>query len=391
MRLTTTTKLKIISFSTGMMFWYGIEQLFMNDVIKDPNTRALTTIVYTVTLLALDIPGGLIADRFGRRKTIIMGAVLQAISVLIMGFSSTLPLFLVGVFAYGVYWALCNGAAQAMMYDHLAESGRHGEYAKQQGSAYAFTYLGAGIANVLSGIIAHFWGLRMPYLLSAVPALVALLVALRLKETKIAKDEAKRLTLSRYFTALVTTLKHSRFALLYSLQIIIGLLIFMTICEFGQITLLHYNNSAIWLGTIWAITAAAAAFGLHHAHRLQKWPWQSVLGYVAVLVAFAMFVANPVLGTIFFIATYTGVEVVHNISETELQHVTESARRATVLSSVTFVGNALAVAAIWLFNHLMQDRGIVVANQMVAILVAGLFIITAASVMVLLRRKTNVS
>lgn len=388
MRLATTTKLKIISLLAGMMFWYGIEQLFMNNVISDPNIRALATTVYTITLLALDIPGGIIADRFGRRKTILLGMSLQALSVLIMGVSSTASVFLLGVFIYGIYWALCNGAAQAMMYDHLAEDGRHGEYAKHQGSAYAFGYFGAGIANVSSGVIAHFWGLRAPYILSVIPAVTALIIALTLKENRQRSINAKRLLFSDYFTQLAATLKHSRFAAVYALQIVIGLLIFMTICEFGQVTLLSYHNSAIWLGLIWAIDAGVVALALHYAHRLQKWPWQSVLGYTAILLSFATFVANPIVGTILFIATYAGVEVVHNVSETELQHATKSAGRATVLSSVNFIGNALAIGAIWIFNHILRAHGIFPANQTIAIAAASMLVVTALFLIVF-RRRAN--
>lgn len=371
-----------------MMFWYGIEQVFMDNIIADPNIRALATTVYVVTLLVLDIPGGIIADRFGRRKTIIAGAALQALGVLVMGFSSSTPVFLLGVLTYGIYWALCNGAAQAMMYDHLAAAGRHGEYARQQGSTYAFGYLGAGAANVLSGIIAHFIGLRAPYLLSVIPALVALITALTLRETVRAKPTAHSRLLD-YPRQLISTVQHSKLAGIYAAQIIIGVLIFMTICEFGQITLLEYGMSSIWLGFIWAIDAGVVALVLHHAHRLQKRPWQSVLGYVAILLLFATFIAHPIMGTLLFVATYAGIEAVHNISETELQHTIHSAGRATVLSSVNFVGNALAIGAVWGFNHTMQSRGIFEANQTAAIMAASLFALTALYTAIHTRRRAN--
>lgn len=357
----------------GMMFWYGIEQLFMDTVIRDPNTRALTTTVYTATLLIFDIPGGMIADRFGRRRTLIVGSTLQVLGVLIMGVSHSLPPFLFGVVIFGIYWALCNGAAQAMMYDHLAENNRHQEYARQQGSTYAFGFIGAGIANVLSGFIAHFWGLRTSYLLSAIPAVIALLISISLRESRKAPVRAQRPAFTDYLKQLLKTFKRSRIALVYAVQIIIGLLVFMSICEFGQITLLSYGMSSIWLGIIWAIDAVVVALALHHAHRLQKWPARSVFAYMIVLGIFAVAVPNAVFGTIMFIATYAGTEVIHNISETEMQHSTESSMRATVLSSVTFVGNTVALAVIWLFNHVMHSSGIIYANQTTAVSMIVLF------------------
>lgn len=385
MSSSTPLKLKLISLCSGMMFWYGIEQLFMDNFLDNPSARAFSTVVYVVTLLLLDIPGGMIADRFGRRITIVLGAILQFSSVLIMGLSTSINVFLVGVFIYGTYWALCNGAAQAMMYDHLAEINEHAQYAKQQGSAYAYGYLGAGIANLSSGVIAYFWGLRAPYLLSVLPAIVALVIALKLREAPY-KPANKPHTPINYLQESLRTMQRSKLAVVYASQLVIGVFVFMTIGEFGQITLLTYNSSEIWLGFMWAICAATVALALYQAHRLQHRLWQSILGYVGLLLAFATLVTNPVLGTICFIAVYAGVEAVHTISETALQHATKSVGRATILSGVNFIGNLLAIPIIWLFNSLLQRQGILFANRTTALIIAALFSVSA--LMVVVRSKS---
>jgi MFS family permease len=48
------------------------------------------------------IPAGRLADRFGRRPLLIGAWVLGLVSTLVMGFAQALPLFLVGLFAYGL-------------------------------------------------------------------------------------------------------------------------------------------------------------------------------------------------------------------------------------------------------------------------------------------------
>src|ERR1044072_7353203 len=48
------------------------------------------------------IPAGRLADRFGRRPLLILSWVLGLVSTLIMGLAFVLPLFLVGLFGYGL-------------------------------------------------------------------------------------------------------------------------------------------------------------------------------------------------------------------------------------------------------------------------------------------------
>ncbi len=376
LHLSTVTKLKLIYLFLGMMFWYGIEQLFMDTFLHDPNLRAWSTALFVGTMLIFDIPGGVIADRFGRRKTIIMGAFLQFAGILLMGISSSVIVFLTGIFIYAVYWALCNGAVQAMMYDHLAAIEKHQEYAQHQGSVYAYGYVGAGIANLLSGVIGHYFGLRMPYLVSLIPTALALLLAYSLNET-VAKEKSDKssVAVSLYPRQVFDTLRRSPIAGVFAAQIILGLFVFMTICEFGQILLLSYGIEVVQLGILWAVVAGLVAFGLHHAHRFQKWPWQTVLAYVAALGLFATF-QGPI-AILLFMLVYMGTEIIHNIAETELQHATKSSVRATVLSSVNFVGNLLALLVIWCFNRILQVSGIHNANRLAAITIAVCLVVIA--------------
>lgn len=368
----------------GMMFWYGIEQLFMDYVLADPSARALSTLVFTGTWLVFDIPGGIVADNFGRRKTLILSAALQTVGVGVLAGSNSLPIYLLGAFLYGLHWSTFSGIVQALMYDHLLESGKHRDYSRHQGAVTAFGYIGAGIANILSGLVADMTNLRMPYILSIVPSLFALGLALSLHETKRAVGQHERRTLRQYFTELAHTIKKTPLALAYVIQIVSLLFVMLTVCEFGQVFLLSFHISATTLGFLWALDAGLVALGLHLAHRLQRWSWQTLVVYIAVLLSF-VFVQNPI-AILLFMLVYTGNEIVHNIAETELQHVTASHSRATVLSSVTFVGNLLALPLILVFNSLYLGSSLYVANRLIGIGVAVLLAV-ALVVSVLSKRK----
>lgn len=376
MKLHTVTKLKLISLLMGMMFWYGIEQLFMDKVLKDPSARAWTTFAFTATWLVFDVPGGIFADRYGRRKTLIISSVLQTTGVAVLAASHSLPTYIAGSILYGLHWSTFSGTVQAYLYDHLLAGELHHEYAKHQGSVTAYGYIGAAIANILSGIIADHSNLRMPFILSLIPSIAAIFLAVSLHETGRPHSRTKTPRQIRsYIMALLRTVQGTPIAGVFAAQIVIGLFVFLTICEFGQIFLLTFHDNATWLGIVWAIDAVIVSIGLSYAHRLQRWPWQTVFVYACLLASFAL-VRNP-LAIALFILVYTGTEIMHNISETELQHVTESHARATVLSSVTFVGNLLALPLIFIFNTIAHSTSIYTANAFIAFGAASVLIYTS--------------
>lgn len=368
----------------GMMFWYGVEQLFMDHILRDPSARAWTAFVFTATWLVFDIPGGIIADKFGRRRTLIVSASFQTAGVCVLALSSTLPMYLVGAFLYGLHWSTFSGITQALMYDHLLVDGRYAEYPKHQGAVTAYGYIGAAVANVLSGIITDATDLRMPFLLSIVPSVLGFMLALSLKEVYVSSKKGESRKISQYFTELMRTLKRVPVSWAYVLQIIVGLFVFMTICEFGQVFLLSYNISATTLGLLWALVAGLVALGLRLAHRLQRWPWQTVAVYALILLVFG--VTSHPLAILLFMLVYTGTEIMHNIAETELQHVTASHSRATVLSSVTFVGNLLALPLIWLFNSLYLTQSIHFANFCVG---TGVVVLLGLTIVVVFRSQSE--
>src|SRR5687768_5314569 len=54
------------------------------------------------SMAVMHIPAGRIADRFGRRPLLILGWIIGLLSAVIMGLALTLPLFLIGLFGYGL-------------------------------------------------------------------------------------------------------------------------------------------------------------------------------------------------------------------------------------------------------------------------------------------------
>jgi MFS family permease len=367
----TPRRLQIAHLFLGMMFWYGIEQLFLNKYLGTSSARGYMIIAFTASLIAFDIPGGLLADKLGRKKTLLIACIVQVIALLVLASSNSLLEYSVGTVLFGLFLSLLNGAAQALLYDHLLQHSLSGSYGKQQGKVYAMFLIGAGIANISSGFIAHFLGLRAPYYLSIIPAILAFVVLLPITEPAIKKQASKWFT---QLGAVARAIRNSPRTLVFGVQFLVSQLILFTIGEFGQIYILSFHVSTIWLGILWSVVALFAAGGRFWAHHVQTNPLRTLLIYSAVLVIFTL-VRVPI-GIALFWVLYGCNEALANIAETEIQDEAESSMRATLFSCISFCANLLAIPAIFAFNKLYVDHSIYTANSYAAMAGAVILLVS---------------
>ena len=371
-KLNNLQRLKISFLLFGMMFFYGIEQVFMNKYLHNNAARGYVTMFFIMSMVVFDVPAGVIADRFGRKLCMLLAAVAQATSVVVLGLSNSLLIYLLGCVLFGLFIALLNGASQALLYDWLASQFQTKLYAKHQGSIYAFFLIGAAIANFASGFIARTLGLRSTYFLSVIPALLAFMILLGLKESALTRKAS-----FEWFSHLSEVLQeigqHKRI-LVYALRFTAAAITLMTIGEFGQVYLLSFGISTITLGAAWAITALFAACGRYTAHYFQAHARNFIAVYCFILALFVS--SHHLLGIALFWLVYGLNESISNVAETEIQDETTAPLRATTFSVISVIGNIIAIPIVYLFTKYYVHHGIGAANQMIAITMIVVLLLT---------------
>ncbi len=68
----TILKLYFANFFIGLIFWYGIEKLFMQSSGIDATGIGLVVAAVLGFNFLFDIPSGIIADRWSRKGTLIL-------------------------------------------------------------------------------------------------------------------------------------------------------------------------------------------------------------------------------------------------------------------------------------------------------------------------------
>ena len=118
-------------------------------------------------------PGGLLADRVGRRPAILAGWLLYALCYLGFGAAGALWQLVVLLIAYGIYYGLTEGALKAMVADYTAPA--------QRATAFGVFHGALGLAALPASLVFGVaWAQLGPQAAFAIGAGLAVLAALGL-------------------------------------------------------------------------------------------------------------------------------------------------------------------------------------------------------------------
>ena len=141
----------------------------------------------------LEVPTGVIADKFGRKYSVALGCLMTFFSFLIYGSFPYFSAFLVAEFLAAAGMALMSGASEALLYDSLKEENNESSFKNVFGRSFSVGQISAIISAPLGGFIAVKYGLNAPMLFTAFPALIASIILITAKEPsqKYSKSEKK--------------------------------------------------------------------------------------------------------------------------------------------------------------------------------------------------------
>src|SRR5262245_6936757 len=129
-----------------------------------------------------EVPTGTVADFLGRKWSLALGSAVAVAGVLLYASVPRIESFIAAEAILAVAYTLHSGADEALAYDSLKAEGRQAAAATAISRMEAFKLGGIVTATIVGGFIAARFGLRAPMLATALPATLATLVALTLRE-----------------------------------------------------------------------------------------------------------------------------------------------------------------------------------------------------------------
>ncbi len=155
------------NFATGWAS-YGLRialvPLFVVEVLgRGPSSAGLALTAFAVGNISVVIPSGYLSDRLGRRKLLIFGLTLAAISTALVGFTTSLPAFLAAGYVAGAATGIFISPQQAAVADVVGNKSRGGTAVATFQMMADFGSIGG---SLLVGLIAQYTSFSWAFLVS---------------------------------------------------------------------------------------------------------------------------------------------------------------------------------------------------------------------------------
>jgi len=137
---------------------------------------SLVIILHQLGATLSSLPIGLLMDRIGRRKVLLTGPFLLAISSVLVTMAHSFPELLVYRFIGGVGQQMWHLSRLAM----IADTGADRERGRQITTMSAMQSSGRLFSPALGGLLAGYWDIRAPFIAYAVLSLIAIIPSFKL-------------------------------------------------------------------------------------------------------------------------------------------------------------------------------------------------------------------
>lgn len=292
---------------------------------------------------ALEVPTGAVADVFGRKWSMVLGALCAAGAAMLYIATRSVAVFLLAEVLYAVAYTLVSGAEDAVAYDTLLELGTPERAPRVVSHLESSKLVGIIVGALAGSMIAARWGVAAPMAAQAIPALLGAAVAATLVEPVAHHAAAPPTGYTRMLFAGVRRLAaHPTLRLLAFDMVAINAVAWVIIWLYQPLCQAA-GLDPLWFGTVHAAMCVAQIAVLQWADRIEGWLGSARRWLVlsAVLTGVALVVVGVSRSLPIVIAACFAVEAFGLTRgarfQAYLNHHIASAERATVLSTVSML------------------------------------------------------
>ena len=181
-------RLYLIKISKWFNMVMPVVVLFYTDNGMGMHEIFVLKAIYSVAIVAMEIPSGWMADVWGRKKTLILGSILGSAGFLVYSFSYGFWAFVIAEIILGIGHSFVSGADSALLYDSLKADNKTDKYVREEGRITSVGNFAEAIAGVVGGFLAAI-SLRSPFYFQFGVAAIAIPAALTLIEPRIHSKE----------------------------------------------------------------------------------------------------------------------------------------------------------------------------------------------------------
>jgi len=352
-------------FFRSFIFAYVIERLFWRSRGISIAETVYIEIIYGATIILLEIPTGVLADRFSRKNVILIGSILTLIGATLIlnayGFLAFVGLIIIS----GISGALTSGSVTALMYDSLKELGETMSFEKYLSRIKAIRYGSGLVAAMVGAFAASKVSLILPYQMSVLSCLMMVLFNALLLEPKKSTSEDISSVRVIFNTARQVISKNYYIQYIFITGGAIGAAV-IYIEEFWQNYMDGVHVPIVYFGIISGLMSMVVLIASSRTTKIiaylrnrtrKRAFYTTMMMFSAVCYVSLFFIRHP-LGLIMMLIPIYIQAVLDTIILGDLHHIVKSECRATMESVYSMFASLMSVLIGLLFAFASKFSGV---------------------------------
>lgn len=332
--------------STFILFYICDTLFYIERGLSSSQYISFVGIAFLVKLI-FEIPFGIIADKYSKKKLLLISNVLFLLSTVIFIYSHNYFTFLIAIIISAINNSISSGIVNSILYESLENKKEFNKTLFYNSFFYNASYM---LAMIIGGYIGQHFGLIYNYYFTIIPFVIDLFVLLIIKVNKPQKD-----MVNNNLIILKNGIKE-----VFKNQYLLKLILTSSVL-FSGIKLMEESHpeysanigiSVFIIGIYTALILVFCIIGSYIGSKINKNKYQLVLKIHPILSGICILligVLNNYFGIVFILLIYIFSESFDNIMISELHNNISSKSRVTVESINQFI---LAIFG-FLFSMLM--------------------------------------
>ncbi len=251
----------VAAFLQNLVLWVPIEKLFMSEIGFDNGSVAVMAAAYAAVVPVLEVPSGILADRWSRRGVVLLAQSALLASTVIGGLSTSVGVYVVAALFLGAFFAMQSGTFESIAYDTVLEETGHSDLFERTIGRVRFVESAALVVGALvGGLLAEVVPLRATYLMTAPLIVLAAAALLGFREPQLHRAQEAVSLRQQVGCTYRTLLQRGALRPIVALLVLTALLL-QVMLEFGPLWLVDLEAPAGLYGPHWAGLMAALGLG----------------------------------------------------------------------------------------------------------------------------------
>lgn len=338
--------LKWSSFLGGLAFYAPVAPLFFLSQGVSLSLIVLSQAAYSIAILLSEVPTGVFGDKYGHRKSIILGGLCEAAGIgFILLFPNVVGLF-GGYILLGIGASFQSGSVEALLYESSKSTGTVSKYKRHLAQILSNDTLAFAIGTAVVGVTYGAFGnqvLTGLIICSLLAKLAGMLATLGLKEVEHSDSRtASDSTMWQTFKSSISHIKSDSTLINLTYVKLLTLTAQYVIISAYQPYFQENNVSPYFIGFVLTMGGLANSLTMRNVHRIEKYLSLDkavlVLGGLMGLTYLTFSIVNsPWLLVLTFVVLQAQYNLLDPIISDYINDRTASGTRATVLSGISLI------------------------------------------------------